>query len=112
MKGANNSWASVTADFFEGIGYLGPKNLVDNRSHEMMISASGLKDEYIFTKSDVKSITTICATSEWIKFKICFNDSKVAIATFLTIETTQQGRKPSINLMNFESWMAGVIYKD
>ena len=112
IKGANNSWANVTADFFEGIGYLGPKNLVDNRSREMMISAPSLKDAYVFTKSDVKSIDTICATSEWIKFKICFNDGKTAIATFMAIDTTQQGRKPANNLLNFEFWMADVIYRN
>lgn len=110
MKGANNSWANVTSDFFEGIGYLGPKNLVDNRSHEMMISASNLKESYVFTKSDVKSLDLLYGTSEWIKFRINFNDGKSAIATFMALDRSQNAIKPSNNLLTFEFWMSGVIY--
>lgn len=29
LKGANNSWATVTCE--EGVGYLGPEKMVDNR---------------------------------------------------------------------------------
>ena len=110
MKGANNAWANVTSGFFEGIGYLGPKNLVDNRSHEMMISATSLKDAYVFTKADVSRIDLLCDTSEWVKFKICFKDGKTVIATFMALDRTQNGIKPSTELLNFESWMSGVIY--
>lgn len=112
MKGANNAWARVTANFFDGVGYLGPKNLVDNRAHELMISASSLKDAFVFTKNDVLAIDMICATSEWIKFKLLLKGGKLVIATFMALQPSQRGQEPSLNLLSFESWMMGIIYQD
>ncbi len=112
MKGANNAWGRVTADFFDGVGYIGPENFVNNTAQKLMVSASSLKDPVIFGKEDVKEVKSLFATSEWIKFRVTLNDGKSFVATFLTFESSRNGgKKLSMSLFNFEYWLASVIYK-
>ena len=111
MKGANNGWGVVTADFMDGIGYIGPEKLVDNRNHTLMISGTGLKESVLFTRDDVSELKVLFATSEWIKFKISLKDGKTFIATFLVLDVDNRGKKVSMGLLNFEWWLSGIIYK-
>lgn len=108
MKAANNAWAMVSCE--EGCGYLGPENLIDNRGHRLVI-AIGVK-VFTFVKSDVKSIDLICATSEWIKYAILLKNGKRYIATFMATTLSNKGKQISNALLNFEWWMAGIIYKE
>ena len=108
MKGANNGWGTVTADF--GIGYIGPKNLVNNTAHEVMVSSTSLKESIVFTKNDVASRKLLCATSDWVKYAITLKNGRKFIATFMATEVTKKGKSMNMGLANFEWWMAGVIY--
>lgn len=108
FKGANNSWAQISCE--EGIGYLGPENFVDNRNHTMMISGTSIPTVK-FDRSNVSKIEMIAATSEWVKYKIVLSNNKTYIATFLACEAAKQGKQVSTKLLNFETWMAGVIYR-
>ena len=108
MKGANNSWATVTCK--EGLGYLGPENLVDNRSHTLMIS-SGMFETIKFTAKDVLSVETLFATSEWIKYAITLKNKKRYIATFLVMTVNNKGKAINMGLQNFEWWLSDVLYK-
>ena len=45
LKGANNNWGVCTSQDFTGPCYLGPKNLVNNRAQELMISGTALKED-------------------------------------------------------------------
>ena len=123
MKGANNYWAMVSCA--NGIGYLGPENLLDNRAHRLSITGSGM-ETVVFGTKDVKSIDMICATSEWIKYSIVLKNNKRYIATFMVLSLSQQkgknsgflpsgtvdaGKKVSMGLLNFEWWMAEHLYK-
>ncbi len=107
FKGANNSWATVTCE--EGVGYLGPEKMVDNRNHTLMISGTGIETAK-FDKSGVERIEVLFATSEWIKYKILLKNGKIYIATFLVLETGKRGKQISMGLQNFEWWLSGVIY--
>ncbi|MBQ2676205.1 MAG: hypothetical protein IJF54_02230 [Clostridia bacterium] len=111
MKGANNSWGVVTADFIEGQGYIGPEKMVNNASHTLMLSGTGLKESVLFTKDDVSEIKVLFATSEWIKFRISLKNGKTFVATFLTLEVANNGKKVANGLLNFEWWLADIIYK-
>ncbi|MBQ7044859.1 MAG: hypothetical protein IJN65_00015 [Clostridia bacterium] len=111
MKGANNGWGMVTADFIDGIGYIGPEKMVDNRNHNLMVSGTGLKEPIVFSKNDVSEIKVLFATSEWIKFNISLKNGKSFVATFLAMEVAGNVKKVSTGLLNFEWWLADIIYK-
>ena len=121
MKAANNYWAVISCD--GGIGYLGPENLIDNRAHKLVISIG--TSVITFGKADVQSIDMICATSEWIKYSIILKTGKRYIATFMVLSlsdktgrstslsgTVNTGKKVSMGLLNFEWWMADLLYKE
>ena len=121
MKAANNYWAMVSCD--SGIGTLGPENLIDNRAHKLVISIG--TNVITFGKADVQSIDMICATSEWIKYSIILKTGKRYIATFMVLSlsdktgrstslsgTVNTGKKVSMGLLNFEWWMADLLYKE
>lgn len=110
MKGANNSWGFVTADFLGGIAYIGPEKMADNKNHRIMLSGSGI-ETFTFGKEDVTRSEIIAATSEWIKYRIVLKDGKEIIATLRTMMQGQKGRDIAMSLMNFEWWLAGVLYK-
>ena len=122
MKSANNSWAMVSCE--SGIGYLGPENLIDNRAQKLLISIG--TNTFTFSKSDVKSVDLICATSEWIKYAIVLKNNMRYIATFMALSLSNNkgknssmmktgaidaGKKVSMGLLNFEWWMSDFIYK-
>ncbi len=109
MKGANNSWGTATGEF--GVGYFGPKNLVDNRSHEMMISGSGLKQSVVFTKADVASAKLMAATSEWVKFELVLKTGFRAIVTLIAVEAGKSGKQMTMSLANVEWWLNGILYQ-
>ena len=127
MKAANNAWGQVTGNFINGVGTIGPENMVDNRSHRLLISV-GFSNPIVFTAKDLSSVDLICATSEWVKYKINFLDGRVAIATFMALSLepngpkkkglglgsggVSTGKKFSMGLLNFEWWLADVIYKN
>lgn len=120
FKGANNSWATVTCE--EGVGYLGPEKMVDNRSHTLMISGTGM-ETVKFDRSGVERVDVVAATSEWIKYKLALKTGKVYIATFLVMPQGKQSGKGarmagkqaqttiSMGLLNFEWWLAGILYR-
>ena len=109
MKAANNAWAWVSCE--DGVGYLSPENLIDNRAHRLVI-AIGTRTVLI-EKKDIKSIDLICATSEWVKYAIVLkNNNKRYIATFIAFTVDQKGKKPSMSLLNFEWWFADLMYKE
>ena len=110
VKGSANAWGVVTADFLEGFANIGPAKLIDNRDHTLMITNANLKEPILFTKEDVQEVKTLFATSEWIKYRITLKDGKCFIATFMTLRTTKNGRDVSLGLLNFEWWLAGLIY--
>ena len=122
MKSANNAWAMVSCK--NGIGYLGPENLIDNRAQKLLISIG--TNTFTFSKSDVKSVDLICATSEWIKYAIVLKNNMRYIATFMALSLSNNkgknssmmktgaidaGKKVSMGLLNFEWWMSDFIYK-
>ena len=65
-----------TSQDFTGPCYLGPKNLVNNRAQELMISGTALKEDYVFTKEDVADCTVKASGVTWIWFHIAFKDGK------------------------------------
>ncbi len=103
MKGANNNWGVCTSSDFKGPCYLGPKNLVNNSAQELMISGTGLAQEYVFTGKDVKSCEVKASGAAWIWFHIEFVDGK-HIEFFMSSIVDQQG-KISMHLLNFISFM-------
>ncbi len=111
MKGANNNWGTATGEF--GVGYIGPKNLVDNRNHEMMISGTSLKSSIVFNKDDIESVKLIATANEWIKVKLCLKNGFKAILTLNTMEVDKKngGKKPAMSLLNLEWWLNGVLYE-
>ena len=64
--GANNEWGKSTC--VDGVGGIGPENLVDNRNHMLMVTIG--TQTTVFGTADVASITLIAATSERIKYLI------------------------------------------
>ncbi len=109
MKGANNSWGNAVGAF--GVGYIGPKNMMNNTARELMISGTGLKDAVVFTAEDVQSITLVAAAGQWIKFRLCLKSGFEAIVTFLVVSQGQKGMELSMGYQNFESWMIGKLYR-
>ena len=108
IKGANNAWAKVSCK--EGIGYLGPENFIDNRAHRLAITIG--TNVTVFERKDVESITILCSSSLWIKYRILLKSGKEYIATFMALNSSQkEGQTVSSQLLNFEWWMSGVIYK-
>lgn len=105
QENGTKSWGYVTGDFIDGIGYIGPENAVDNRKHKIVITGSSF-NPLVFAKKDVKSVDVVCATSEWIKFRICLKDGKVAVATFTDVS------KDPMGVLTFEWWLADVMYKN
>ena len=108
MKAANNAWAMVSCD--KGLGYLGPEKFIDNRSHKLVIAIG--TSVITFEKADVKSIDMICATSEWIKYAIVLKNGGRYIATFMATTVSNKGKTISTSLLNFEWWMADLLYKE
>ena len=105
QENGTKTWGYVTGDFIDGIGYIGPENAVDNRKHKVVITGSSFSP-LVFAKKDVKSVDVVCATSDWIKFRICLKDGKVAVATFTEVS------KDPMGVLTFEWWMADVMYKN
>ena len=108
LKGANNSWATVTCE--EGVGYLGPEKMVDNRSHTLMISGTSIATAK-FDRNGVERVDVIAATSAWIKYKLVLKTGRVYIATFLVLEAGNKKKQISMGLQNFEWWLAGILYR-
>ncbi len=100
----SKTWGVMTGDFIDGIGYFGPEKAVDNRARKIIITGSSFNPLF-FSKKDVKSAEVVCAASDWIKYRICFKDGKVAVATFTGLS------KDPMGVFTFEWWMADVIYK-
>ena len=100
--GANNEWGKITC--VEGVGGIGPENLVDNRNHMLMVTIG--TETTVFGTADVASITLIAATSEWIKYLIKTKKGKEYVATFPVFTTGQNGKQFHSGLLNFEWWMA------
>lgn len=115
MDGANIYWAMIACD--DGIGYLGPENLLDNQAQKLAITIG--TNVTVFGKTDVRRINLICATSEWVKYEIILKNNKHYIATFLVLSSTKQASDKNapaekglyMGLLNFEWWMSGIIYK-
>ena len=110
MKGANNNWGMATADFLDGIAYIGPEKMVDNRNHKLVLSGSGI-ETFTFGKEDVTRVELIAATSDWVKYRIVLNDGKEIIATLRAMMQGQKGSDIAMSLMNFEWWLSGVLYR-
>lgn len=113
MKGANNNWGMATADFLDGIAYIGPENIVDNRNHKIALTGfvgAGF-DKFVFGKEDVANAEIIAAANDWVKYRITLNDGKVIIATIRAMAQGRNGVDIAMGLINFEWWLAGVIYK-
>ena len=106
--GANNEWGKITC--VDGVGGIGPENLVDNRNHMLMVTIG--TQTTVFGTADVASITLIAATSEWIKYLIKTKKGKEYVATFPVFTTGQNGKQFHSGLLNFEWWMAKHLYKD
>lgn len=112
MKGANNNWGQCTSRDFAGPCYLEPKNMVDNRSKEMMISGSGLKNDYIFTKDDIANCKIVASGGNWIWFHIDFNDGKSVEFIFDSV-LNNSNNKQTVNVawLNFIDFM-GIDFKN
>ncbi len=101
LKGANNAWGkAITKD---GIGTFGPKNLVDNRSHELMIVI--FNTEKIFTPADVASVKCLASASEWIKYSLTLKDGFNATLILYTRQSGQKGVDIANGWLNFEWWL-------
>ena len=103
LKGANNNWGVCTSQDFTGPCYLGPKNLVNNRAQELMISGTALKEDYVFTKDDVADCTVKASGGTWIWFHIAFKDGKHV--EFILAGIVDQAGKPTTNFLNFICFM-------
>lgn len=108
LAGANNQWGKITC--VDGVGSIGPENLVDNRNHMLMVTIG--TETTVFGSADVASITVIAATSEWIKYLIKTKKGKEYVATFAVFVAGQNGKEFSSALLNFEWWMAKHLYKN
>ena len=116
MKGANNVWGTVISA--DGIGTIGPANLVNNTEHKLMVTI-GFKTTS-FTIQDVQSITLIAATSEWIKYFIVLKNGKRFTVIFMMITAAKSSKTPisasytgkeiNVAVRNFEWWMFDLIY--
>lgn len=103
LKAANgNSWGVCTSSDFDAPCYLGPKNIVNNRAKELMISGTGIKD-YVFTKNDVARCDVKTSGGSWIWFHIEFKDGKHI--EFIMSNVVDQSGKPTTNFLNFISFM-------
>ncbi len=111
MKGANNSWGKAVGRF--GTGYIGPKNLRDNSAHELMISATDLKDAVIFRATDIASLKLVAATSQWVKWKLSLKNGFEALFTSMVPPNSAKGPELTMSYQNFEYWMShvpGLLY--
>lgn len=116
MKGANNAWGTIICS--EGVGTIGPENIIRNTEHKLMITI-GTKT-YVFSKYDVQYIKIITSTSEWIKYLIALKNGKKYIAVFMAIAPSNNagkgitasntGNKINVAIQNFEWWMFDLIY--
>lgn len=91
LKGANNNWGLCTSNFFKGMNYLGPKNLLNHSAQELMISGGTLKEEFVFTKNDVASCKVMANGQTWIWFHIAFKDGKSVQFLFSKVISTRNG---------------------
>ncbi len=117
MKGANNSWGMVTFvsdGSLNGLyAYLGPKNLIDNRSRELMISSTAMKDIVFNVDRDVESVTVICATSDWVKYNVKLKSGLFFVTVIFVQDVDSKGfRKFSNNWMNFETTFGAFIQRN
>ena len=129
LKSVNNSWGYVTylSDGSLGriFGRIGPKNMIDNRSQELMITSGTmngpLKDEIVFAAKDVVRATVLQATSEWVKYRLELNSGLVAIVvmTVMDLPTGKaQGNKTTTNAnfndawLNFEAWLGEALERE
>ena len=116
MKGANNAWGSIICA--EGIGTIGPENLVKNTSHTLMITL-GL-NTFTISKQDIASVKIIDSTSEWIKYLISLKNGKTYVAIFMmtaptnnksnSLSASNTGKKINMAVQNFEWWMYDFLY--
>ena len=129
LKSVNNSWGYVTylSDGSLGriFGRIGPKNMIDNRSQELMITSGTmngpLKKEIVFAAKDVLRATVLQATSEWVKYRLELNNGLVAIVvmTVMGLPTGRaQGNKTTLNAnfnnawLNFEAWLGEALERE
>ena len=99
MKGANNNWGMCTSSDFKGPCYLGPKNLINNRAQELMITGASLKGEYVFTNDDISNCAIQASGDNWIWFHLEFNDGKTV--EFILLPIISKNGTPSTNFLNF-----------
>lgn len=119
LKSVNNSWGYVTylSDGSLGrlFGRIGPKNLIDNREQELMISSGmfngNLKDEIVFAAKDVEYAQVLQATGEWVKYRMKLKDGLVAIVIIYTweIDVRTKERRPADGWLNFEAWIGEAL---
>ena len=126
LKSVNNSWGYVTylSDGSLGriFGRIGPKNMIDNRSQELMITSGTvngpLKDEIVFAAKDVLRATVLQATSEWVKYRLELKNglAAVVVMTVMDLPTGKaQGNKTTTNAnfnnawLNFEAWLGEAL---
>lgn len=107
IKGANNSWG--TAVIKDAIGSFGPKNLVNNTSHELSIIVSGKST--VFAATEVEKIKLVASTSDWGKYSIKLVNGFEAIVTVMAKTVGNKGVKMSMELANFEWWLFNKLYK-
>ncbi len=117
MKGASNSWGMVTFvsdGSLNGLyAYLGPKNLINNRSRELMISSTAMKDIVFSVDRDVESVTVICATSDWVKYNVKLKSGLFFVTVIFVQDVDSKGfRKFSNNWMNFETTFGAFIQRN
>ncbi len=118
MKGANNVWGTIICA--DGVGTIGPENLIKNTNHKLMITI-GFKT-FTFSKSDVKTVQIIASTSEWIKYLILLKNGKSYVALFMMTAPSQNkrkslsgsdnGKKFNLAVQNFEWWMFDLVYSN
>ena len=110
MKAERNSWGMGTGPGFNDVCFIGPKNTFDNRDRTIRIS--GWRTEpYDFTAKDVKYVQLLATTTEWVKYKIRFNDGRTFFATLRLKGGRGNGSMPfNVSWLNFECWLRDKIY--
>lgn len=108
MKGVNNAWGHVVSS--EGVGTIGPENFINNTAHRLLITV-GFKT-VTFDKKDVRSLQTIAATSEWIRYLLVLKNGKKYTLTFIAFVVNKKGKTINPHLMNFEWWMFDLLYSE
>lgn len=128
LKSVNNSWGYVTylSDGSLGriFGRIGPKNMIDNRSQELVITSGTmngpLKDEIVFAAKDVVRATVLQATNEWVKYRLELNSGLVAIVvmTVMGLDVRARDNRATMDRnfldkwLNFEAWLGPALNCD